>query len=178
MRVLLWVMLIWSLAPAMVLADEDGEISSTPCRTFSFTLSGDFRGYPGEVFDAVTGDISPWWDHTMSDSPWKLFVEPRVGGGFMEVFNEHGDGVRHAVVTGVETGKFLRYEGPLGLAGHALHMVTTWTFAVSPDQGYTTVFVEVHGAGEVHEGWPEIIERTWRHFLFDRLQPFLAGELE
>lgn len=139
---------------------------------FSFSLSGEMKGTPEEVFDAATGDITGWWDHTMSGNPLKMYVEPVPGGAFMEIFNEQGDGVRHAVVTGAERGKLLRYEGPLGLAGFALHMVTTWAFAPA-GEGRTTVTLQVHGAGEVHEGWPEVIEKTWRHFLFERLQSYL-----
>ena len=148
------------------------EVTTEPCGAFSFSLTADVKGTPIAVFDAATGDISAWWDHTMSGDPLKLYVEPRPGGAFMEVFNEAGDGVRHAVVTGAERGKLLRYEGPLGLAGFALHMVTTWTFEPA-DEGRTQVTVSVHGAGEVQEGWPEVIEKTWRHFLVDRLKPYL-----
>jgi hypothetical protein len=102
---------------------------------FSFSLSGEMKGTPEEVFDAATGDITGWWDHTMSGNPLKMYVEPVPGGAFMEIFNEQGDGVRHAVVTGAERGKLLRYEGPLGLAGFALHMVTTWAFAPAGARG-------------------------------------------
>lgn len=142
--------------------------------SFTFSVSGEMKGTPEEVFDAATGDITGWWDHTMSENPLKMYVEPRPGGAFMEIFNEQGDGVRHAVVTGVERGKLLRYEGPLGLAGFALHMVTTWTFAPSGEDR-TLVTVEVHGAGEMQEGWPEIIEKTWQHFLLERFQPYLEN---
>jgi hypothetical protein len=158
----------------LLAAAAQAEIRTAPSGAFSFTLSGDMKGTPAEVFAAATGDITPWWDHTMSGDPLKMYVEPVLGGAFMEIFNEQGDGVRHAVVTGVVKNEMLRYEGPLGLAGHALHMVTTWTFAPA-GEGRTTVSVEVHGAGEVHDGWPEVIEKTWRHFLFERLQVYLEG---
>ena len=148
------------------------EVTVQPTGAFSFTISGDMKGTPEEVFDAATGDITGWWDHTMSDSPLMMYIEPRPGRAFMEIFNEKGDGVRHAVVTGAERGKMLRYEGPLGLAGFALHMVTTWTFAAA-GEGRTLVTVEVHGAGELQEGWPEVIEKTWQHFLLERFQPYL-----
>jgi hypothetical protein len=130
------------------------------------------KGTPEQVFDSATGDITGWWDHTMSEKPLQMYVEPRPGGAFMEIFNDKGDGVRHAVVTGAERGKLLRYEGPLGLAGHALYMVTTWTFAPA-GAGRTMVSVEVHGSGELQDGWPAIIESTWRHFLLERFQPYL-----
>jgi len=90
----------------------------------------------------------------------------------MEIFDEEGHGVRHAVVTAAEYGKMLRYEGPLGLAGTALLMVTTWSLK-GAEEGQTIVTVEVHGSGEVGDGIPEIIEKTWGYFLTDRLMPHL-----
>ena len=140
---------------------------------FTFTIGGAMKGTPEEIYDAVTGDITPWWDHTQSENPLRMYVEPRPGGAFMEIFNESGEGVRHAVVTAAQRGELLRYEGPLGLAGFAVHMVTTWTFEPT-GSGRTRVTVEVHGAGEMQEDWPGVIEKTWRHFIFDRLQPYLA----
>lgn len=161
-------MIVLLLMTSSVLA----EVNIEPVGAFSFQVSGQIKGTPVEVFDAATGDISGWWDHTMSGDPLEMYVEPRPGGAFMEIFDEEGNGVRHAVVTGVDRGKMLRYEGPLGLAGNALHMVTTWTFEEG-DAGHTRVTVAVHGAGEVQEGWPEIIEKTWEHFLLERLKPYL-----
>ena len=132
------------------------EVRTLPTGAFSFTVEGEMKGTCGEVFDAATGDITGWWDHTMSENPVKMSIEHRPGGAFMEIFNEKGEGVRHAVVTAAERGKLLRYEGPLGLAGHALHMVTTWRF-VPAGKERTLVTVEVHGSGEMQAGWPGII---------------------
>lgn len=148
------------------------EVTVQPTGAFSFSISADVKGTPEQVFDAATGDITPWWDHTMSGHPVRMYVEPKPGGAFMEIFNEEGDGVRHAVVTGAERGKLLRYEGAMGLAGFALNLVTTWTFEAA-GEGRTTVTVTVHGAGELQHGWPEVIEQTWRHFLVERFQAYL-----
>jgi hypothetical protein len=35
-------------------------------------------GSPESVFDAATGDIGMWWDHSFSESPKKLYIEPKV----------------------------------------------------------------------------------------------------
>ncbi len=152
-------------------------IEQAPAEYFSFSVQADVKGTTEEVFETITGDISSWWDHTVSENPVKLSVDPYPGGAFMEIFDDEGHGVRHAVVTGADYGKMLRYEGPLGLAGTALLMVTTWTLAEA-DQGRTTVTVDVHGAGEVGEGIPEIIEKTWGYFLIQRLKPYLEGNLQ
>lgn len=131
-------------------------------------------GTPDEIFDAVTGDISGWWDHTFSGDPARLYIEPEVGGGFWELFDEEGNGIRHAVVIGCERGRMLRLEGPLGFAGHALVMVHT--FELEPvDGGRTRLKVTVHGAGELEEGWVDAVERVWHHFIVEQLQPWVEA---
>ena len=53
---------------------------------FSFEKEVILPGDPEIIFDAVTGDISLWWDHSFSDNPKKLYLEPKPGGGFWEIF--------------------------------------------------------------------------------------------
>jgi len=50
--------------------------------TFQFEMNFTYPGDPGFVFDHLTGDISEWWDHSFSSSPYKIFIEPKPGGGF------------------------------------------------------------------------------------------------
>ncbi|MCU4156317.1 hypothetical protein J1N10_10030 [Carboxylicivirga sp. A043] len=137
---------------------------------FSFTIETQLPGEPEVVYDNLTGDISPWWDHTFSGHPHQLFIEAKPGGGFYEIFDESGDGVRHAVVTGAQKGKLLRMEGPLGLAGHALTLVTTYHLSEVNDS--THLKVEVHGAGEYKKDWPQVIENVWTHFIIERFKPY------
>jgi len=141
---------------------------------FAFAVEVVVPGQPIDVFDATFGDVTGWWDHSMSDDPHAMYIEPKPGGAFMEIFDESGDGVRHAVVTYAKRGEKLRFEGPLGLAGNALFMVTTWTFS-DADEGHTLINVEIKGAGAVEPRWPVVIANTWRHFLAERLKPYLEG---
>ncbi|MBU0741340.1 SRPBCC domain-containing protein [bacterium] len=161
------------VVPCLCLAISAGAAES-PAGAFSFRVEVAVPGQPGAVYDATFGDVTGWWDHSMSGDPLRMYIEPKPGGAFMEIFDESGDGVRHAVVTYAKRGEMLRFEGPLGLAGNSLHMVTTWTFA-DAEEGHTLVAVEVHAAGEVDARWPAVIERTWVHFLVDRLKPYLEG---
>lgn len=141
---------------------------------FSFDKEVTLPGTPETIFDAVTGDISGWWDHSFSDSPKKFFIEARPGGGFWEIFDEKGNGVLHATVIYSDRGKILRFNGPLGLSGKAIQVVTTYIF--NPVSSDSTMFkVSVHAAGEVDEGVPEIVESVWNHFIFEQLKLYIES---
>lgn len=164
--------LVLLLLPAAAGAGE-----AVPTGAFAFSFTSVLPAAPDAAWDAATGDILGWWDHSMSGDPHALEIQARPGGLFLETFDASGDGVAHAVVTYAKRREMLRMEGPMGLAGHAIHMTTTWTFVPGTRDGTTDLTVSVHAAGEVHEGWPAVVEATWRHFIDERLVPYLAGEL-
>jgi uncharacterized protein YndB with AHSA1/START domain len=141
---------------------------------FYFDKEVTLPGTPEEIFDVVTGDISGWWDHHMSEHPKKLFIDAFPGGGFWEIFDDQGNGVQHARVIYADRGKLLRFDGPLGLSGKAIQIVTTYAF--KPVGNDSTLFkVSVHAAGEVDEGVPEIVESVWNHFIFEQLEPYIKS---
>ncbi|MFZ5515304.1 MAG: hypothetical protein ACOY90_01615 [Candidatus Zhuqueibacterota bacterium] len=61
---------------------EAGEMKRSDYGVFSFWQSVTLPGAPGIIYDAITGDISGWWDHTFSGKPARFFIEPKPGGGF------------------------------------------------------------------------------------------------
>lgn len=131
-------------------------------------------GSPAQIWDAVTGDISEWWDHRFSQAPQRLVLEPRPGGGFWEIFDADGNGARHAVVLFARRGERLVFEGPLGLSGAAVVMVTTYELqAVGADS--TRFTVKANAAGQVEEGWPAAVAGVWRHFVHERLKPYVES---
>ncbi len=127
-------------------------------------------GTPFQIYDAMTGDISGWWDRSFSPSPAKLYIEARPGGGFYEILDDSGDGLLHATVTAAQRGQLLRLEGSLGLAGHAIQMVTSLAFSAAVGDS-TTLRVSVHAAGEMQDVWAETVSQVWGHLLFERLRP-------
>lgn len=139
---------------------------------FSFEKEVVLPGTPEEIFDAVTGDISGWWDHSMSENPKEFYIEPFPGGGFYEIFDEAGNGVLHATVIYADRGKLLRFDGPLGLSGMAIQFVTTYKFE-SQGTDSTLFKVSVHAAGEMSANIPAIVEGVWEHFIFDQLEPYI-----
>ena len=164
------------LVPGHAAATADLSAETIETGGFAFAFERTVPGSPHATFDALTGDISDWWDHSFSGNPYRLYIEPRPGGGFYEMFNESGDGIRHAVVTAAERGALLRFEGPLGLAGHALHMVATYELAEVGLEGTSTnLKVTVHAAGEIQDGWAEAVEDVWHHFIDERFVPYVEA---
>jgi hypothetical protein len=144
---------------------------------FSFEQQLTLPGTTTQVYDAITGDISGWWDHSFSEKPYKLYIDAVPGGGFYEIFNAGGDGVKHATVIYSDRGKMLRFDGPLGLSGKAVQMVTTYEFTAAGSDS-TMLKLSVHGAGEITEGLPALVESVWHHFLFDRFKPYVEGGMK
>lgn len=130
---------------------------------------------PEEVWQAVTGDISGWWDHKFSDGPAaRFFIEAKPGGGFWEYFDDAGaTGVRHAVVIFSNGRDRLVFDGPLGFNGHAVRIVTTYDI-VDIGDGKSRLDLSVSYAGAHQEGWQEAVIGVWDHFM-TRLQGYLAA---
>lgn len=153
---------------------QDENSSEANYDVFSFDKEVTLPGTPEIIFDAVTGDISGWWDHSFSENPKKFYIEPKPGGGFWEIFDDEGNGVLHATVIFADRGKMLRFDGPLGLSGKAIQVVTTYEFELVGTD--STLFkVSVHAAGEVDEGVPEIVESVWEHFIFEQFKPYVES---
>jgi uncharacterized protein YndB with AHSA1/START domain len=128
---------------------------------------------PAEVYDAATGDISGWWDHSFSEHPKKLYIEAKPGGGFYEIFDDAGNGALHATVIYADRGKKIRFTGPLGLSGQAITLVTTYEFL--PDPAGTKMRVTCNVSGEIADGEDKIVEAVWHHFIFERLKPYIES---
>jgi uncharacterized protein YndB with AHSA1/START domain len=133
-----------------------------------------YPGSPETIYDAITGDISGWWDHSFSQKPFRLFLEAKPGGGFYEFFNDKGDGALHATVICAERGKVLRFDGPLGLSGRAVTNVVTYHLEQAGADS-TRLRLEVHMAGEIDEKLAGVVEQVWRHFLIERFKPYVES---
>ena len=160
------------IALSLLAAVAFAEVKKLPTGSFEIKQTVRLPGSPDEIFGAVSGDISSWWDHSFSENPKKFYLEPKVGGCFCEIFDEKGNGVRHAVVTYVDRPKTLRFEGPLGLAGNAIQMVCTYSFQpIGADS--TELMLQAQAAGHVEPGWPDVVAKVWRHFLVEQFKPYV-----
>ncbi len=132
---------------------------------------------PEQAFDAFTGDVSDWWDHSFSEKPSSLVIEPKPGGRFLELFGDGSDGALHATVTYAKRGEGLRFVGPLGFAATGLHFDMVHTVSFEPVEGGTRVSIQVHGLGMVQPGWEQAVQGVWKHFLGERFKPHVEGRL-
>jgi len=142
---------------------------------FTFEHKLTLPGKPEVIYDAISGNISGWWDHSFSDEPAKFFIEAKPGGGFWEIFDDSGDGILHATVIYAERGKALRFDGPLGLSGTAIKMVTTYNFTLVGTDS-TALSVSVHASGEMEKGTGDVVKNVWYHFMFEQFKPYIEKE--
>jgi uncharacterized protein YndB with AHSA1/START domain len=148
-----------------------GETKDLKTGAFQVQFDVVLQASPEEVYEAVTGDISGWWDHSFSGHPKKLYVEAKPGGGFYEIFDDSGDGALHATVIYAQRGKRLRFTGPLGFSGQAVNMVTTYDF--SPDPAGTKLHLTCNVSGQIEDGQDKMVDAVWHHFLVERLKPYI-----
>ena len=161
------------LAGLVLGLQDDGSVKATALSGFAFEKTVEYPVPPSELFDAMTGDVSGWWDHHFSDEPHAMTIEPRPGGGFYEMYDGAGNGILHATVTHANRGKFLGFTGPLGLAalGGPVDMVHSFTF--EEIESGTRLKLSVHGAGELPKGIGGVVSNVWDHFLVEQLLPYV-----
>ena len=152
-----------------------GEVKPLEFGAFEFEIEVTVPGSPEQAVDLFTGDVSPWWDHYFSEQPVKLFIEPKPGGRFIEIFDAAGNGAMHATVIYAARGKTLRLSGPFGFSGHALDVVCSLDFE-AVENGRTRIKLVVRGAGEMQDGWAEAVEEVWQHFLVQQFKSYVESK--
>ncbi len=160
--------------PSSLRAQGQDESQRLSYGAFAFELQTTLPGQPEAIYDAISGDLRGWWDHSFSENPARLFLEAKPGGGFWEIFDEQGNGVLHARVLYAHRPLLLRFEGPLGLSGFALQLVVSYQFARAGEDS-TQLTVSVRAAGEQATTWEPVVKNVWRHFIIERFKPYVEG---
>ncbi|MBK6910454.1 MAG: SRPBCC domain-containing protein [bacterium] len=150
------------------------ELTSHPVTGYTVTQSVTVPGSAEQTYDALTGEISGWWDHHFSEKPKSLRIEAWPGGKFVEEFDDQGNGALHATVILAQRPKLLRMDGPLGLTGRALDCVTTYELTSLGDS--TTVKVTVQLDGQIDSEWANAVDGVWHHFLVEAFKPFVEKQ--
>lgn len=145
----------------------DPELTTTAVR-----LEVVVPGSRGATYDAITGDISGWWDHSFTRDPARFVLEARPGGRFLEIFDDSGDGAVHGTVIYAKRGERLRFDGPLGFSGQTVQIVTTYDFTAAGTDS-TLLVVQVNAAGTLDARERDALESVWRHFIVDRFKPYV-----
>jgi len=168
-------MTLATLALVAVLgASEAGPVTTLRTGSFAFELEVVVPTSPADTWKAFTEETLEWWDHHFSEHPKKLSFDARPGGGFVEVFDDEGNGAWHATVILAERPSRLRFTGPLGLSGSAIDMVHSLELEPVPEG--TKVKLEVHAVGEIPPSAGDVVRRVWNHFLVERFKPYLVGK--
>lgn len=129
-----------------------------------------------EVFEAATGDVSPWWDHSFALEPAELVIEPAFGGRFYERLRDGtDDGALHARVIYVDAPSQLRLNGPLGLSGRAIDLVSSWSLEEIEAGEGTRFTVDLAMTGEIDAELAATVTRVWVHFIEGRLKPYVEA---
>jgi hypothetical protein len=163
------------LLPLLAAVPAPAEIVDLRTGGFEVVQETVVPGTTDAVYDEITGDVSGWWDHTMSDDPARLVIDARPGGHFYEHFDEAGEnGAIHATVIYADRGKKLVFRGPLGFSGHPLELVVTWELTAD-GVDRTRVKVTCRGEGELQEGWAEAVDDVWHHWLIERFRPWMEN---
>ena len=68
-------------ASSAAIAQTNADSSSISYGAFAFEIRTTVPGNPEAIFDAITGDVTGWWDHTFSEKPTRLYLEAKPGGG-------------------------------------------------------------------------------------------------
>jgi len=170
-------LIVCLLAGASALHAEVQEIPQEQRGAFILTQTVMVPGTTEAAFDAFTGDVTPWWDHSFSGAPARMYIEPWPGGGFYEWFDDEGrNGVKHATVIFAKRGEMLRLDGPLGLSGRAVDFVTSLGFEAVEDS--TRLTVTVHCSGEIDAQLANLVDGVWWHFIGERFKPWYEAGAE
>lgn len=156
-------------------ASEAGPVQTLRTGSFGFDLEVTVPTTPDETWRAFTEETLEWWDYHFSEHPQKLSFDARPGGGFVEVFDDAGNGAWHATVILADRPRRLRFTGPLGLSGTAIDMVHSLELEPVPEG--TKIKLTVHAVGEIPPSTGDVVRRVWNHFLVERFKPYLVGKM-
>lgn len=160
---------------AALLVQDAPVVQPFEVQGFRTTQTISIEASRAEVWEAATGDVSPWWDHTFKADRVELVIEPEFGGRFYERFREgEASGALHADIIYVDAPSELRMHGPLGLSGRSYDLVISWTLEEA-DADTTNFTVDLTMHGEIDAELAGVVHGVWTHFIAGRLKPYVEA---
>lgn len=89
---------------------------------------------PERVFHALTQEAGRWWPHTYRKEPQAVVLEARLGGRFMELWDDAGAGVVYGHVEIYDPPQMLRIRGSVGM-NLAVNVMWTLTLEATASSG-------------------------------------------
>ena len=155
-------------------ADEEkekqmSEQSTAAISVFHTELEIPLKASPARVYQALTHDISAWWDPDASWGKGKLVLEPKVGGRMWEDFG-NGEGALFGIVTYVEQNKKLEIEGDHGLGSGVQGYIR---FELVPQEEGVLLKFSHRAFGEISERSRQRFPEGWQQLLAVNLPAYL-----
>lgn len=164
------------LAAGLAALQETAEVQAFEPQGFVTSVTVEIGAPVADVFDAATGDVTGWWDHSFWENPAEMVIEPRFDGRFYERFEAGSEnGSLHARVIFVNAPTELRLHGPLGLSGRAVDLVSSWRLEEAGEGDATRFTVELHMSGEIDAELAGVVRSVWQHFIGARLKPYVEA---
>jgi uncharacterized protein YndB with AHSA1/START domain len=124
-----------------------------------------------KVYEAMTGDITPWFGgpySTLPDAKGRV-IEPRVGGRFYEDWGD-GYGALWGTVTSIRKNEWLEFSGSCGMGG-AVHGVVR--IELEEQGGATLIKLSHRAMGEVNADAANGYTQGWTDLLGTRLKAWV-----
>jgi uncharacterized protein YndB with AHSA1/START domain len=132
------------------------EVRNLSAGGFTVALERDIAAAPKDVYAALTGRVSNWWEssHSWSGDSANLYVDATPGGCFCERL-ENGGWVEHLRVIYLAPGRELRLRGSLGPLMD-LGLVGTMIWRLEPTEAGTRFLWQYVVQGHMDGGFEQL----------------------
>lgn len=124
-----------------------------------------------KVFSKLTGNITAWWDHTRSENPKAVILEPKLNGLFYEDMGG-GNGAIWGRVEHLEINRIISWKGSMGMGSAVLGVIK---IELEEKENTTLLKLSHHAIGLIDSNASENYNTGWQHLLRDRFKPYVEG---
>ncbi len=111
-----------------------------------------------KVFEALCHQIDDWWPHRLEEGRPKLSLDAKLGGVFMEHW-ENGGGALWGTVTRLKVPETLALTGPLGMSGP---VQSVYRYDLEDREGKTLLKLSHKAAGQMTEDVEASYREGWQ----------------